>query len=46
MQKVYNNTEEAKMKGEAAFMRAKNYGWKDTGRKLLGVLLERNIITL
>lgn len=43
MQRVYNDREEAKDKGEASFLRARNFTWKNAGTQLVKLLQDHGI---
>ncbi len=46
MRHIYNNRDEAMEKGESAALRARDFTWKNTGRKLVGILKENGVIKL
>lgn len=44
MRHVYENKKEVKDKGEAAYLRARNFMWKDFGQKLLAALTDHGVV--
>jgi len=46
MRHIYENREEARQKGEAAALRAKEFTWKSMGNKLVNILKENKVIKL